>query len=337
MKGETKSLILVCVAAIVSTSHCYYISTRIKAGVFRLISVLPVCALFHVFPVFFSTLHISCTVSIFLSWLGTFKLILFSFDQGSLFPLPPNIFRFICFTCLPIKVQQNPNPETQFPKWVFPIKVAIFGVVVHMYDYKQYMSPLVLLAIYPLHIYLELEIVLMLFKLLVFITLGCDLEPQFNEPYLATSLQDFWGRRWNLMVPALLKPAIYIPVRRLCDGRMSTDHARFLAVMATFIFSGVAHEVFFYTLTFEMPTGEVTCFFVLHGVCTAAEIAVKRTEFVRRWRVSPTVSRLFTVGFVVMTSGWLLFPTAARSGMLERAASEALWSIGFFKRTFLYL
>ncbi|KAG2310645.1 hypothetical protein Bca52824_022202 [Brassica carinata] len=337
MEGETKSLVLVCISAIISTSYCYYISTRIKAGLFRLISVLPVCALFHVLPLFFSTLHISCCISIFLSWLASFKLVLFSFDQGSLCPLPPNIFRFICFTCLPIKAQQNPNPKTQIPKWVFPIKVAIFGVVVHMYDYKQYMSPVVLSVIYPLHIYMELEIILMLVKLVVFITLGCDLEPQFNEPHLATSLQDYWGRRWNLMVAAILRQAIYLPVRQLCRGRMSSDWGRFLAVMATFLVSGVAHEVFFFSITFEMPTGEVACFFVLHGVCTAAEIAVKRTAFVRRWWVSPTVSRLCTVGFLVVTSGWLLFPTAARSDMLERLANEALLSIDFFKRTFLYL
>ena len=112
------------------------------------------------------------------------------------------------------------------------------------------MSPLVLLVLYPLHVYLELEIILMLVKLLVFITLGCDLEPQFNEPYLATSLQDYWGRRWNLMIPAILRPAIYLPVRQLCRGRMSSDWARFLAVMVTFIVSGVGHEVFFFTITF---------------------------------------------------------------------------------------
>ncbi|WZZ31831.1 hypothetical protein YC2023_015232 [Brassica napus] len=422
MEGETISLVIVCISAIISTSYCYYITSRIKAGVFRLLFVLPVCALFHAFPLFFSTLHISCCVSIFLAWLASFKLILFSFDRGPLFPLPSNIFRFICFTCLPIKAQQNPKPKNQIPKWVFPIKVAIFGVVLHrnyfdarqtfgfitlgcdlepqfnepylatsLQDYWGRRWNLMIPAILRPAIYLpvrqlcrgrmspdwarflavmatfivsgvgherklsvngvchwsknnetmteitQLEIVLMLVKLLVFIILGCDLEPQFNEPYLATSLQDFWGRRWNLMVTQLLKPAIYIPVWRLCNGRMSSDHARFLAVMATFIFSGVAHEVFFFTLTFEMPTGEVACFFVLHGVCTAAEIAAKRTEFVRRWRVSPTVSRLFTVGFVVMTSGWLLFPTAARSNMLDRAANEALLSIDFFKRTFLYL
>ncbi|CAH8332868.1 unnamed protein product [Eruca vesicaria subsp. sativa] len=334
MDGEIIGFVIVWALSGISVSYCYYISTRIRAGLFRLISVLPVCALFQVFPLFFSSLHLSCCVSAVLAWMASLKLILFSFNQGSLFPFPPDIFRFICFTCLPIKAQQNPNPKSQIPKWVFPIKVAIFGVVLHMYDYKQYISPVVLLVLYAVHIYVEIDIALMFVKLLVFITLECDLEPQANEPYLATSLQDFWGRRWNLMVPAILRPAIYFPVRQFCRGRMSSDWSTFLAVLATFFASGVAHEVFFFTLTFEMPTGEVTCFFVLHGVCTAAEVAVKRTEFVRRWRVSPAVSRLLTVGFVVVTSGWLLFPTLARSHMLERLANEALLSIDFVKRTF---
>lgn len=139
------------------------------------------------------------------------------------------------------------------------------------------------------------------------------------------------------MVPALLKPAIYIPVRRLCSGRMSSDHARFLAVLTTFIVSGVAHEVFFFSLTFEMPTGEVTWFFVLHGVCTAAEVAVKRTSLVRRWRMSPMVSRLLTVGFVVVTGGLLFFPQLIRSGIMERRASETLSLIDFCQAQVLYL
>ncbi|CAH2069877.1 unnamed protein product [Thlaspi arvense] len=58
------------------------------------------------------------------------------------------------------------------------------------------------------------------------------------------------------MVPAILKPAIYILMRQLCKGRMSSDHARFLAVLATFNFSGVAHEMFFFTLPLEIPTRE---------------------------------------------------------------------------------
>ncbi|CAH2069867.1 unnamed protein product [Thlaspi arvense] len=172
----------------------------------------------------------------------------------------------------------------------------------------------------------------MLVRVLVFITLGCDLEPQSNEPYLATSLQDFWGRRWNLMVPAILRPAIYDPVRQIAQRKLNSDQARFLAVLATFLVSGAVHELILFYMTREMPTGEATWFFVLHGVCTAAEVAVKKMTFVRRWKMSPMISRLLTVGFVFVTSGWLFFPPLIRSGMTERLLNESLLSIDFVKR-----
>ena len=37
-------------------------------------------------------------------------------------------------------------------------------------------------------------------------TLGMELEPQFDRPYLSASLLDFSGRRWNLMASAMLRP-----------------------------------------------------------------------------------------------------------------------------------
>ncbi|KFK27125.1 hypothetical protein AALP_AA8G338100 [Arabis alpina] len=334
MEEELKNFIKVWVSAIISISYCYYISTRIKAGLSRLLSVLPVCALFLVFPLFFSSVHSSGSLSFFLTWLANFKLILFSFDQGPLFPLPPNLTRFICFTCFPIKPRENPTSQNEIPKWAFAVKVVIFGILLHLYDYKQHLSPIVLLIIYSLHIYLELEMILMLVKLLVYTTLGCDLEPQSNEPYLATSLQDFWGRRWNLMVPAILRPAVYFPVRQITKRILNSDHALFLGVFASFLVSGAVHELIFFYITRELPTGEVTWFFVIHGVCTAAEVAVKKRIIVRGWRMSPMVSRLLTVGFVVATSGWLFFPPLIRSGMIERLANEALLSIDFVKRNF---
>ncbi|VVB17395.1 unnamed protein product [Arabis nemorensis] len=334
MEEELKNFIKVWVFAIISISYCYYLSARIKAGVFRLLSVLPVCALFLVFPLFFSSVHFSGSIAFFLTWLANFKLILFSFDQGSLFPLPSNLARFICFTCLPIKPQQNPNSHNQLPKWIFAIKVAIFGVLLQIYEYKHDLSPIVLLLLYSLHIYLELDIFLMLVKVLVSITLACDLEPQSDEPYLATSLQDFWSRRWNLMVPAILRPSVYVPVRQITERKMNSDQALFLGVFASFLISGAVHELVFFYITRELPTGEVTWFFLLHGVCMAVEVAVKKRTFVWRWRMSPMVSRLLTVGFVLVTSGWLFFPPLVRSGMIERLANEALLFTDVVKRKF---
>ncbi|CAH8332849.1 unnamed protein product [Eruca vesicaria subsp. sativa] len=332
MEEELKLFIIIWVLAMVLVSYCYYLSTRIKSGIFRLISVLPVYAIFLVFPFFFSSLHMSFIISLFLGGIANLKLILFSFDQGPLFPIPSCLSHFICFTCFPIKLQRNPKIQNPFSKSNFVTKVAIYGMLLYWCGYKHKVPPVFLFFHYSLQLYLEHEIILTLVRLLVSVALGCNLEPNFNEPYLATSLQDFWSNRWNLMVPALLKPAIYIPVRRLCNGRMSSDHARFLAVLMTFIVSGVAHEVFFFSLTFEIPTGEVTSFFVLHGVCTAAEVAVKRTSLARRWRMSPMVSRLLTVGFVVVTGGLLFFPQLIRSGVMETRANEMLSLIKFLNR-----
>ncbi|KAJ0267052.1 Wax synthase domain-containing protein [Hirschfeldia incana] len=334
MEQELKNFFKVWFSAIISVSYCYYLSTRIKPGVLRLISVLPVIALFLLFPLFFSSVHFSVASAFFFTWLANFKLILFSIEKGPLYPLPQNLSRFIFFTCFPIKSQQNPKSQNEIPKWVFAIKVVVFGVVLEMYGYKQHFSPTMLLVIYSLHMYLELEILLMLVKVWVFIFLGCDIEPQSNEPYLATSLQDFWGRRWNLMVAAILRQAVSNPVQRIAKGKMSSDHARFLAVLTTFLVSGAVHELIFCYITHEMPTGEVTWFFVLHGVCTAAEIVVKKRTFAGRWKMSPMVSRLLTVGFVVLTSGWLFFPPLIRGGMFVRLPNEALLFIDSVKHMF---
>ncbi|CAF2137635.1 unnamed protein product, partial [Brassica napus] len=153
--------------------------------------------------------------------------------------------KLICFTCLPIKRQQSPKSPYQFLKW--------FEILV---------TPL---------------------KVLLSMTLGCDLELPFNEPYLATSLQGFWGRRWNLMVPSILLPVIFVLVGRITERTMNSDQALFLGVLiVTFIVSGAVHELLFFYFTRDRPTWEVTWFFVLHGVCTAAERAGKRTSLGRQ-------------------------------------------------------
>ncbi|KAF3598465.1 hypothetical protein F2Q69_00039280 [Brassica cretica] len=126
MEEELTRLIKIWISAVISISYCYYIPPRIKSGVPRLRSLCPVLALFLVLPLCFSSVHLSLITAFFLTWLANFKLILFSFDKGPLIPLPPSLSRFICFTCFPIKAQQNPKSQNHMPKLVFAIKVAIF-------------------------------------------------------------------------------------------------------------------------------------------------------------------------------------------------------------------
>ncbi|KAL0785161.1 hypothetical protein Bca101_001407 [Brassica carinata] len=314
------------------------LTVGIRSGVPRLLSIFPVLVLFLVIPLSFSSAHLSLYTTFSLTLLANLKLILLSFDKGPLIPLPTTLGRFFCFTFFPIKAQENPNSQNHFPKRDVATKVAIVGVLLHLYGYRNNMSPTLLLALYFVQLYLEIDIVASFFKIAVVIFLGCDLEPQSNKPYLATSLQDFWGRRWNLMVPAILRAAVYAPMRRVSERRMSSGSGLFPGVLAAFIVSGLYHELLFYYLTREVPTWEVTWYFVLQGVCTAAEIALKKkTTVTQRWQLTPAVSRLLTVGFVFATGVWLFAPQLVRSGVLERYKYEEVLFVDFIKQKFITL
>ncbi|KAJ0246150.1 Wax synthase domain-containing protein [Hirschfeldia incana] len=336
MEEELRNLSKVWISALVSICYCYFISSRISKGVLRLLSIIPVCILFLVLPLSLSTVHLCASTALFLSWLANFKLFLFAFEQGPLCPLPANLYRFICFVCFPIKIRKNPSPSgiiksDPIPKWVLAVKILIFGVLLHIYEYSDSLPRFAVLATYCLHIYLEIEIILVFVGAVVSTLLGCDIEPVFNEPYLATSLQDFWGRRWNLMVSAVLRSAVHIPVQQFCTRFLGPDRAVLVGVMASFLVSGLMHElVYFYAIRLP-PTWEVTCFFVLNGVATTIEIAVKRTL---RWRpLHRAVSGLGVLAFVSVTGVWFFLPQLLRNNVHERAISEWLLVIDLAKRT----
>ncbi|KAF2564271.1 hypothetical protein F2Q70_00014943 [Brassica cretica] len=342
MEQELRNLSKVWISALVSICYCYFISCRISKGVLRLITILPVSILFLVLPLSFSSVHFCVISALFFSWLANFKLMLFAFDQGPLYPLPANLYRFICYACFPIKIRQNPSPSgianrlrknKPIPKLVFAVKILIFGVLLHIYEYSDSLPRFAVLSIYCLHIYLELELVLVFVGAVVSTLLGCDIEPVFNEPYLATSLQDFWSRRWNLMVSAVLRSTVHIPVQRFCTRFLflGPDAAVLVGVMSSFLVSGLMHElIYFYAIRLP-PTWEVTCFFVLHGVATTTEIAVKRTL---RWRPPHrAVSGLGVLAFVSVTGVWLFLPQLLRNNVHERAIGECMLVIDIAKRT----
>ncbi|CAH8332886.1 unnamed protein product [Eruca vesicaria subsp. sativa] len=328
VEEELTCFFKICVSTIVSVSYCYYVSPKIKPGVFRLLSVLPICALFFVHPLFLSSAHLTFITSSFTIH-AIFKLILLAFDTGPLIPLPPNLIQFLCFTSFPIHPKQKQESQNFLPKVLYAAKVVVFGVVLHIFNHRQNMPPIILLGLYPSYIYLALEVLLTLLRVVVTITFGCQSEPIFNEPYLATSLQDFWGRRWNLTVSALLRWSVYGPVRRLCKN---SEWSVMVGVLASFLVAGLSHEMLFFHINREAPTGQFTWFFVFHGVCLVAEGAVKKMARARGWVAIPVVSQLLTLGFIIMTSGWLFFPLFKRSGMMDRFANEYVLLLDYVKR-----
>ncbi|KAL5702667.1 hypothetical protein ACHQM5_027853 [Ranunculus cassubicifolius] len=123
----------------------------------------------------------------------------------------------------PLRLQlQSPSPS---PKnglkspLNYAIKALLLALVIKSYDYRPFLNQNVILTLYSLHIYLAVEILLAMSVLPARSIFKFEIEPQFNDPYRTTSLQDFWGRRWNLMVTGILRPTVYLPTRGICKPR----------------------------------------------------------------------------------------------------------------------
>lgn len=133
------------------------------------------------------------------------------------------------------------------------------------------------------------------------------------------------------MVTRVLRPAVYNPVRHVSNFFVGPMFAASVATLATFVVSGLMHEVIYYYLARVPPTWEVTWFFVLHGVCTSVEVVVKKVVLRRGWKLHRAVSGLFTVAFLAVTGNWLFFPQLVRNGVDKKAIQEYTIMVDFVK------
>ncbi|GJV79920.1 putative ribonuclease H-like domain-containing protein [Tanacetum coccineum] len=172
------------------------------------------------------------------------------------------------------------------------------------------------------------EYMVLVLNTVAWIVLGVDLDLPSNEPYLATSLQDFWGRRWNLTVTSILRHTIFKPIINIFSSKEWTS---FSAIMASFLVSGLMHELFFYYVTRVNPTWENASYFMLQGIYVVVELLAKRALARTFSSGAVVVARLFTVGFVVVTSFWLFFPSLIRSNANVKAIEEFKLLVHFAK------
>lgn len=204
---------------------------------------------------------------------------------------------------------------------LFAIKAVLLAILIKIYEFKHHLHPNLLLFLYCCHMYLSTEIIL---AITAGDTSSCRARLRagaFNEPYLAASLQEFWGRRWNLLATNILRPTIYNPVKSIFTRILGRKWAPIPGVLAAFLVSGLMHELIWYYLTRVSPRWEVTGFFVLQGLSTVSEVVVKKAVG-GRWRLHRAVSGALTIGFVGVTAVWLFFPQLLPNGIDEKAIKE---------------
>ncbi|KAF7149699.1 hypothetical protein RHSIM_Rhsim02G0097800 [Rhododendron simsii] len=221
--------------------------------------------------------------------------------------------------------RENPNPRiTQNGNtsiWNYAIKVVLVALFWSVYEYSDHIHPKVMLVSYCFHIYFTLEILLATAAAAARALFGLVLEPQFDKPHLSTSVQNFWGRRWNLVASRSLRSTVYEPALCISAQVIGRKWASLPAVMCTFVVSALMHEIIFYYMGRLQPTWEVTRFFLLHGACVVAEIWIKKVVN-DRWRLPRLISTPISVGFVMVTGFWLFIPPLLRCKLYARAFED---------------
>jgi D-alanyl-lipoteichoic acid acyltransferase DltB (MBOAT superfamily) len=130
--------------------------------------------------------------------------------------------------------------------------------------------------------------------------LGFHFMVNFRQPYLATSLQDFW-RRWHISLSSWLRDYLYIPLGGNRDGETRT----YRNLMLTMLLGGLWHGA---NWTFVVWGG-------IHGAGLSVERAVRRFFGVQErpqseaaaslWSPSAWVSRIVLFHVVCLT--WIFF------------------------------
>lgn len=124
--------------------------------------------------------------------------------------------------------------------------------------------------------------------------LGFDLMKNFNFPYLARNLSDFW-RRWHISLSTWFRDYVYIPMGGSRVSRLRTT----VNILVVFLVSGLWHGA---NLTFVF-WGLIHALFVLPVILFAA----KKPEESRN--ILPTIRDVLNIAgtFTIVTLAWVFF------------------------------
>jgi alginate O-acetyltransferase complex protein AlgI len=240
-------------------------------------------------------------------------------------PYPPiDVAVFVCFfphlvagpivrgsELLPqIRRSQRRNPrQIDFPRAAYLIFAGLFKkVVISSYVSSAIVDPvfgnpglhsapeaLVATWGYAVQIYCD-------FSGYTDIAIGCALllgfrfPENFNAPYIARSLQDFW-RRWHMTLSFWLRDYVYIPL----GGSQGSDSAMYRNIMVTMLLGGLWHGAGWTFIAWG----------ALHGIgqCTGhfrrKRRVAKGLPALREGRLAVAWQRFATFQFVCL--GWVFF------------------------------
>merc|ERR1719387_67770 len=154
---------------------------------------------------------------------------------------------------------------------------------------------------------------------LVLALVGFDSLDSMRQPLLlSTSIKDFWGRRWNLVIHNLMKRTFFLPF-----ARRGGTAARHFGALLSFIMSGLFHEyMWLITNWFQMDKytiGFPVAFFLIQFVAAAVESILAKTSMGKMVAGLPNLVRTVCTTLVILPFG-PLFLQGLQQTMTDSAA-----------------
>jgi len=118
--------------------------------------------------------------------------------------------------------------------------------------------------------------------------MGINLMVNFNHPYLATSLRDFW-QRWHISLSTWFKDYVYIPLGGNRGGKFNTYRNMFLTMVISGLWHGAAWNFVLWGF--------------VHAVGRLLTTELEKTEFYRK--IPKIIKQIWIYHFVCVT--WIFF------------------------------
>lgn len=142
---------------------------------------------------------------------------------------------------------------------------------------------------------------------------GFDFLENFNFPYSATSIKDFW-RRWHISLSTFFRDYVYIPLGGNKKGRLRTYINLFIVFFLTGFWHGASWNYVFWGL--------------YHG----SFLVVERLRFERCLERMPRLLRHIYTLFVVVT-GWVFF-RVEDFNLLKGIIKKMFWPVNDYIRAY---
>ena len=151
--------------------------------------------------------------------------------------------------------------------------------------------------------------------------MGFDLMLNFRNPYLATSLSDFWGR-WHISLSTWFRDYVYIPLGGNRNGNFSLYRNLFLTMLISGIWHGAAWTYVIWG--------------AIHGIAAVLSRPLERSTWYHN-RV-PNIAKQVCV-FVFVCVAWVYFrsTTVSEAHLILSRIFTTTWELPAFPMLLLFL